>query len=539
MTKKFSQPEATTVLDITVCFVLIAVTVALLTLIIYAKVKAKKWMSIKARSPDMIFAITVTGIIWMWSAFIANEHLPFFSLLNKLSCTLWTIWMQYCFGLNLMLSILVGRLHYYYTIGGKGFMGMTAYKSTNIIMILCSLPVFIMAMGIEYNVGVERADGTCHTRSIWKYALSTSFLLVLFIVVLYVVMGVSVLRRRIVGDYRELRKSIILSSPAIALVFILTLTSQNLTSIGRSVIESCIMFCVCMLFWGLCGSALLAAFRDEVRYEEDYKALVNTTNIPPKINSLNDVFENEGVYRFFIEWLKNRAAPPPAVRKEDLKRVNIDDGDLIGINFDSSDLSSGFYTSRDLDDEEESFSSSADPITNTPLTGVLDKNKKEYFKNLIAQADPKTIVFHPKNIAIFLNQLRPFAYNELPGTEAEINSVIDQINKTHLCVANSEHVFIPSRLTYSLRNQSNYLGKISVLKIMYNWLFTQIKEIFWTEFRDDEENGLGKYFREFQMYSDVNAELASDNLTYEPGPRSRTDHVNRMIGGHTFTDHNV
>lgn len=530
------SPDSTGVLDIIVFVVLSVYTVLLISLIVYVKVASRKWMCLKSKAPNVIFSIGMTGIIWMWSAFIANEHLPIFTLLNEFSCTLWNIWMQYVFGLNFMLAVLIGRLHYYYMLGGKFLMGMGAYSSSNLIMFLCALPVFIVAVGIEYNVGVKRIHGTCFTDAAWKYALSISFLLALFVVVLYIVIGINVSRRRIIGDYRELRQSIIFSSPAILLVFILTLTRQNIHYIGRSCIELSIMFCVGMLLWGLFGKALVAVVNKETAYEEGYKALLNTTNVPPKIDSMQDVFENNGVYIFFMDWLKNRGQPFPAIRKEGIVSVEFNSDDLSGIAFDNRAAQAGFS----IQDSESTAVDEMAVASNTGIVGTFDSNKHKYFQNLLTQSDPNTFTFNPCSVAVFMNQLRNFHNNEYTMDDQEsINIVLKNIDTSFLSVGSGQYVPTPGKLIYSYRNQIGYQGKLIILNLMYKWLFAQIDKIFWAQFRDDEQEGLPEYFREFQRYTDVNAELVYDGLSRPDNSQDRTTYILRKLDGSTYTDHSV
>jgi len=434
--------------DIVALSVQVVITIVVLVLSAYVCLVIDRLQSVRGRDVSMIMCAVVSGLVWMWSAFVSDMHLSALLPLNRWGCALWDFWLQYAFGLNLMLTFIIIKLNWYRLLLTHC---SPYYIRRNMIQVvsLCMLPIILVCVGVEYNQAttVDRKLGICITEPGWKYALITTlglnYLAMLYL--LYRTMS----QDHVSSAHKELVYGSCVATAALLLILTLNLTHQTLLMYGRVLKSLAIDVCCLSLFAGLIGMPIFSSLRRKNEYEMVSRAPDAAVSGTESVACMADIIRSEQAYEHYLEWVQYRYGKdePWSINSSSLCPPVL--------------LDSGSYDDR----------------YNNVFCGYTTCHDTE---------DPPVFLLKPAHVIRLLRRI---------GLVLDSSRAVDaswrcDIQKKFLMPGGEKHVRLPYnlwRLLIESKNLNNYKTLLLCTKL---WLLSQMERLTWNEYMSDSTQGL-------------------------------------------------
>ena len=447
-----------TVWDYVALVIQLVITAILFTLTAYVCMIVDQLRSVATRDNIMTLFITVSCVIWMWSAFVSDMHLSVFLALNRWGCVLWDFWFQYAFGLNLVFTFIIIKLNWYRLVQEHQNSVRIRNQTLSIIM-FCMLPILIVCMGVEYNAGssVDKKTGICMAQIGWKYAL-ISTLLVNYACVLYLIY-LGMRYEYVTRAHRELLYGTIIASSALLTILILNLTQQTIHVYGRVLKSICIDISCLSLFLGLVGVPILHSLKNKNEYELAMHVKSSDIQGSSEIKSVVDLLPYDNAYQHYLSWI-----------------IHVYASDNNAMTVEKSSLS---------------------PVLELEDCEVMIEEFNDY--STITEKDPQLFLFHLLSM-VRLIQRMDIAINSSRSPDIEWKNNID---KLFIQDNATSRVRLPHRLQQLLlQSSTDYLSNYKNLLLCTKlWLLAQIEMLTWTHYVSNKETGLQNWMETIQSPS--------------------------------------
>lgn len=441
--------ELDTVWDYIAVAVQIVTTIVILALLTYTCVVIDDLHSVNSRDIVMITFAVVSSLIWMWSAFVSDMHLSLLLPLNRWGCVLWDFWLQYAFGLNLMLTFIIVRLNWYKLLLSN-YSSIHIRNNTLVVISFCIAPVIIVCIGVEYNkaTSVDPDLGVCLAELGWKYALIAT-LLVNYSIILYLLYH-AMRYNYISPAHKELSYGTAIATGALFIILIMNLTYQSLLVYGRIVKSFCIDITCLSFFFGLIGVPIFESLKLHNKYEVVHRMKDKERNSVCTISGMIDIVCQPNLYQHYLSWVT-------AVYNDQEEPWSID----------ANSLSAPLPIHPDMNYDSR-------------LNDVFSMYTKHHDNH-----DPIVFIFRPVNVVYFLKRIELM----LESSRGVDEDWKNDIQRKVLSDGSEHHVKVPYNLYGPLINPpdiSNYKILLLCTKL---WLLAQMEMLSWNDYIS-HDNGI-------------------------------------------------
>ncbi|BBM97432.1 hypothetical protein MPTK1_1g05640 [Marchantia polymorpha subsp. ruderalis] len=255
-------------------------------------VKNKDYLPIKTKSVELTVVSSIGGVIWLLSCLVVNNHFgrPKDTIWSV--CSLWTFWMQACFGFALWLNCLILRLiNLYFILVLRR--PVVKWSTVAVLMLLSPIIVFSICASALHASSFKPASGNCSVGRGWSIGL-------LIIIPFYFCcfLGLGILLRNVRSIFNEYR--LIVNGGMLALFFFLLTLVTIQTKVyqepaGRCFLVLAVSGTVFYYFFARNWEALYHSVFNREEYLERFLAQLNS--VPSRSHNRN--FENPAEMMLF------------------------------------------------------------------------------------------------------------------------------------------------------------------------------------------------------------------------------------------------
>eukprot|EP00249_Psilotum_nudum_P014398 c24801_g1_i1 orf=522-1619(-) len=258
----------------------------------------RNYRPIKTRSVTLTVLSSVGGLIWVVATIVVNDHFGRRWGSVWTICSLWTFWLQACFGFSLWLNCLTMRLLTLYLIFVRK---RKDFKYNFFILFLLLLPAIVFCICASAKHGSRfksfhsslphQGDGDCKIQQIyWSYGL-----LILLLLYFLVFLGFSFKLRNTMAQFNEFR--LICNGGVMTLfLFLLSLvtiqTDTYTLATGRCFLSFSVAVAVFYYFWARNGEVVYNVIFYKKEYEQKFHEELNRLPSEHERESFPDSFRN-------------------------------------------------------------------------------------------------------------------------------------------------------------------------------------------------------------------------------------------------------
>ncbi|KAL2650693.1 hypothetical protein R1flu_018821 [Riccia fluitans] len=240
----------------------------------------RNYLPIKTKSVDLTVISSLGGIIWLGATVVVNNHFGREKGTLWTVCSLWTFWLQACFGFALWLNCLILRLInlYFILILRRGSVKWVSLALLALLSPIITLCIFASAFGASRFKKNEDQEGSkvlgdCKFNRGWSIGLLLTFPLYFCIFV-----GLGILLRNVRPLYNEFR--LIMNGGVLsAFLYLLTLVTVS-TKVHQEVTGRCFLLLavaglVFYYFYARNAEAVYNCVFNRQEYLEIFRAQLN------------------------------------------------------------------------------------------------------------------------------------------------------------------------------------------------------------------------------------------------------------------------
>lgn len=321
-------PDPTTVTD--------WILVALVALVVTAFGALSTYLVVRRRRPSnavlnfknvpYLVGTMAAGTLNMISVIMANNHFPSHERTIAFSCTFWTVWMQFLFGLTAWIVFMIVRvLIYVFTTTSfeLSLRRQNRYIAGTVVVI--ALPVALVCVVAQLVPEAAYRDPVTHQCHL-SWAVDTSILVWIFLCgcafygVMRVLRSRSSLNMEEFDDTRAVSPILLVAVLVSFTCALIALSGATDRWWGRFLYALAIVFLHAFTIVAICGEPLYRALRHDRAYRLRFARLIAPADEPQL--AILDIAYNHEELRVFLEWCIRQSGDTKWTYRQNLLNVD-------------------------------------------------------------------------------------------------------------------------------------------------------------------------------------------------------------------------
>ena len=465
---------------------------------------------LQQKNLPMLWTSSVCGLVWMWSLFVSNEHLPMFRGIQANNCAMWTVWGQYFFGLNMWLTLVNLRLNVYYTT----FIAHSVNKKRRdlLLFLFLTLPMFIVCIVIQAQhktfYTVFEGTGFCNIEPLPQTTI-LMFLGLNVFVMMFFFASAKRWRLHTLNERPGIMKTIFVIVLAGLVITVLNIVKWTLFVEGRVTVTVVASLCVLLYYYFTIGDVLL---KQLIRFF----GWSRSTRQRGRSGASSDVeSQRSGLVN---------AAVGDDVDDDEYERTINDAARLsrTGRTFHSQSWQDiilenkkidDFKTLREDEDGWEHFSSWCKlPLTiKITRTDINKCSPSEADRMLLVDHLPKEVLYATKDLIECLIKVKNY---DRASNSVTRSFVADELITNHVLESAPRLVRLPQSVMYELKKPKQDHSSVYLMNDFETWLVNILERHVWPMYQA-HEYGLQQFYRLWNMKKDIPFVASRNGLLLE------------------------